>query len=78
MIIFKYMPIDNRVELSSYNPHHQNIQHESSTLMMEEEESFEKSVYYYQTIRCHLPNIGFEKGVFCFTPVRHGAKRQCK
>jgi len=39
MMIFKYTPFDKRMELSSYSPHHQNISHKSSTLMMEAEES---------------------------------------
>jgi len=35
--------------------------------MMEAEESLEKSVYYYETIRWHLPKVGFEKGVFFYS-----------
>lgn len=77
-MIFKYTPIDNRMELSSYSPPHQNTQHESSTLMMEAEEALEKSVYYYQTLRSHLSKVGFEKDVFYSTSIRHGVKRQCK
>ena len=80
-MIFKYTPIDNRMELSSYSPHQQNMKHESSTLIMGAEKPLEKSGYYYQTLRHYLPTVGFEKGGFLLLlsdMVSKGSTRTCK